>query len=380
MGGLNVIRVLQVIPAMDSSAGAETSLCAVDPLLLELGIEVHVAVLTGRQSLVPQLREKGIEVHDLSRQPALGHVRELARLTRRIRPDLMHASLIQAALPVQALAPVLRVPVLVTWANTPTADDGRIASWKLKVIKASEIVAAIVARNRFHAVTEGVARTKARELHVSLDRVRVAERGRDPHLFQPADFEARAAARSELGLRSDDFVLLAVGRQEPQKEYPDLIRAFDAATTSRSMRLLIAGREGAATPEIRTAIERARKADHIELLGQREDIPRLLGAADAVICASSREGAAGALIEAMAAGVAVLCVELDGLAGVLEDEVNALVVPRQRLAMGIGRLADDPGLRQRLADAGRSSFLTRFTVQTSAAGLADVYRWAASHR
>jgi len=225
-----------------------------------------------------------------------------------------------------------------------------------------------------------VARTKARELHVSLDRVRVAERGRDPRLFQPADVEARAAARSELGLRSDDFVLLAVGRQEPQKEYPDLIRAFDAATTSRSMRLLIAGREGAATPEIRTAIERARKADHIELLGQREDIPRLLGAADAVICASSREGAAGALIEAMAAGVAVLCVELDGLAGVLEDEVNALVVPRQRLAMGIGRLADDPGLRQRLADAGRSSFLTRFTVESSAAGLADVYRWAASHR
>lgn len=160
-----------------------------------------------------------------------------------------------------------------------------------------------------------------------------------------------------------------------------MVRAFDSAQDADvPARLLIAGRTGAASAQIQQAIATVRFPDRIKLLGQREDVSDLLSAADAVVCSSKREGAAGSLIEAMAVGTPIVAVQLDGLEGVLEHEHNALVVPRTDLAAGIRRLARDPKLRRRLAEAGRTTFLERFTVERSADALANVYRWAARPR
>ncbi len=376
------MRVLQIIPAMDSSAGAETSLAAVDPLLVESGFDVHLAVLNEHQSLVPSLRSIGVHVHDLSARSGPPQLVDLARLVRRVRPDLLHASLFQAALPAQAVGPLLRVPVLVTWASTPTGRIDGVAAWKTQTVLVAESAAAAASRSRFHAVTDGVARTKCQELRVGCDRVRVAERGRDARRYRPADKATRDAVRTQLGVNdSAEFLLLAVGRQEPQKDYPLMVRAFDSAQDADvPARLLIAGRTGAASAQIQQAIATVRFPDRIKLLGQREDVSDLLSAADAVVCSSKREGAAGSLIEAMAVGTPIVAVQLDGLEGVLEHEHNALVVPRTDLAAGIRRLARDPKLRRRLAEAGRTTFLERFTVERSADALANVYRWAARPR
>lgn len=372
------MRVLQIIPAMDSSAGAETSLAAVDPLLVALGFEVHLAVLNEHQSLVPSLRSRGVHVHDLSGGSSAQRLIALASLIRRIKPALLHASLFQAAIPTQVLSPLLGVPVVVTWASTPTGRVAGVATWKTQTVLVVESAAARLSRSRFHAVTDGVARTKCRELHVKRDRVRVAERGRDARRFKPADQMARAAKRAELGVDGDEFVLLAVGRQEPQKAYPLLVGAFDSAQSVGTRgRLLIAGRTGHASTDLEEAIAKARFPHRVNVLGQREDVSELLIAADAIACSSVREGAAGSLIEAMAAGIPVVAVQLDGLEGVLEDEHNALVVPRSDLSKGIRRLAGDPALRQRLGEEGRKTFLARFTLERSAEALAEVYRWAA---
>ena len=363
---------------MESSAGAETSLHAVDPLLVKAGFEIHLAVLTQHQNLVSNLVTEGVEFHDLSGRSGTRLVSSLVGLVRRLRPDLVHASLIQAALPSQLVCPLLRVPVLVTWASTPAASDDTIAAWKRSVLSGVEAAAAAISRCRFHAVTQGVADTKRTEIHVGASRVRVAERGRDRSRYRPADEAQRRTTRASLGVSPDAIVVLAVGRQEPQKDYNLLIRAFDeAAATRPSMRLLVAGRAGSSTPELESALRGLRHRDRIEFLGQREDVPELLGAADLIVCSSQREGAAGSLIEAMAVGTPILSVNLDGLVGVLENEVNALVVARDDLAIGIGRMADDEALRRRLADTARSTFLHRFTVERSAESLAEVYRWAA---
>lgn len=145
-------------------------------------------------------------------------------------------------------------------------------------------------------------------------------------------------------------------------------------------RLLVAGRPGTASAEIERVIVSLRHPDRIEMLGQREDVSALLAAADAVVCSSVREGAAGSLIEAMAVGTPIVAVQLDGLQGVLEHEHNALVVQRDQLADGMSRLALDSDLRRHLIAGGRQSFLERFTVERSAEALADVYRWAAQAR
>lgn len=371
--------MLIVIPAMSAEAGAEQSLFAVTPHLLDSGVEVQYAILSEHQGLVPALRDLGVPVHDVSGKRIPQQVLALRSIVRNQRPDLVHATLFQASMRSQLSLLGSKVPVLVTWANTPL--DPRVEGlsvWKIRAVKTADRLLGRLTRTRYHAVTQGVAKTKATEMHVPMDSVRVAERGRDAAQFRPVDPVERARIRASLGVDDDAVLVLALGRQEPQKGYPELLRAFDrAAARDPHVRLVIAGREGSASAEIRAVLPMLAFADRVAMLGHRDDVSQLLAAADLVVCASHREGAAGALIEAMASGVPVLSVELDGMRGILVHEQNALVVPRTDLEEGIVRMAGDADLRRRLASAARVDFLERFTIERSATALAGVYQWAA---
>lgn len=355
-------------------------MAAVLPLIGAQGVDVHLAVLTANQGLVPKVESAGIVVHDLSGASPLARVRRLRDLIRRIEPDVVHSTLFQASVPTQLAALGSGVPSLITWANTPTDPRTELAAtWKLRVVALIEMLVAHIPNTRFHAVTEGVAITKARSLRVASERVAVAERGRDRSVYRPSPTTDRAAALAELGVPADGQMLLAVGRQESQKGYVDLVEAFDrAALTHPTAHLVIAGRDGSATVEIDRAVEGARAADRIHRLGHRDDVGRLLQLSDAIVCASYREGAAGALIEAMACGTPIVSVELDGMIGVLDDGVNAIVVPRRQLDDGLRRVLDDvDGARER-ARVALEMFERRFTLERSSEALLEVYRWAAS--
>ena len=92
------MRVLTLMPGLTPDAGAERSLVALAPLLAAAGVELHLAVLTERQGLVPELGAMGIPVHDLSAAHGLvQRVRSLRALLRLIRPDLVHATLFEAS-------------------------------------------------------------------------------------------------------------------------------------------------------------------------------------------------------------------------------------------------------------------------------------------
>lgn len=372
------MRVLQVIPAMSASAGAEMSLHAVAPYLLDSGLEIHLAVLTEHQDLAPSLVGMGVAVHDLSGLSGVRMWRRLQSVVRDLEPDLIHASLLQAALPSQVLGRLSGVPVLVTWASTPTdpASSG-IPSWKIQVVRVVERAVGALTRTRYHAVTEGVAGAKCRELGVDPERVRVAERGRDPALYVRPPATEAAAVREGLGVEEGDFVFLAVGRQEPAKGYPELLRAFDRVCAVRpEARLLVAGRPGTQSSALEELRGQLQNPERVAFLGHRDDVPMLMACADAVVCSSHREGAAGALIEAMAMSVPIVSVELVGTQGMLVPEVDAVVVGRGELAEGLERAIRDPAAGQRRATSARSTFERRFTTVRSAQQLEAVYRWA----
>lgn len=376
------LKVLAVMPGLTPEAGAETSLAAVAPYLLADGIELHLAVLTKVQALVPHMREVGVVVHDLSEHTGLmARVKALWALVREQRPDLMHATLFEATTPAQIAAGLTRCPVLVTWANTPTkpgenADIGRVKLWGVRAVEA---VLSVLGRTRFHAVTQGVADTSCREYFVRRRRVRVAERGRDPERFVVRPAEELAQVRADIGLTADQRAILTVGRQDRVKGHVRLIEAFDTvADTHPEAVLVLAGRDGSGTGDVQAKLPSVRHRDRVRLLGHRDDIPRLMQACDAVVCSSFREGAAGALIEAMASDRPIVTVRLDGLEGVLADGVNALVVDPAQLAPALASVLDDPASARQRADRALADFHARFTVERSAAALAGVYRWAAA--
>jgi colanic acid/amylovoran biosynthesis glycosyltransferase len=94
--------------------------------------------------------------------------------------------------------------------------------------------------------------------------------------------------------------------------------------------------------------------------------------------AGRREGIPVVLMEAMSAGLPVVASRISGIPELVLDGVNGLLVPPGRaepLADALVALTSDPGLRDRLGQAGRQTVVRDFDVVTNALRLRD--RWAA---
>jgi len=150
------------------------------------------------------------------------------------------------------------------------------------------------------------------ELGAAPAKVTVLRNGVDLDQFTPpAD---RAASRAALGLTGP--TLLSVGHLIPRKGHGLVIEAL---THLPGVRLLVAG-EGPLAAELRALADRLGVADRVRFLGAvpHGELPAVYGAADLLVLASSREGWANVLLEAMACGTPVVASPIPG-----NDEVVA---------------------------------------------------------
>ena len=380
------LRVLCVMPGMTPDAGAERSLLDLAPALRDAGIELHLAVLTDRQALIPSLQELGVVIHDLSTARRIdGRMAALRSTVEEVAPALVHATLFEA-IHVAQLASIFnarsrRVPLLITWASTvysPEASHGvRWGRTKYSILRWWEIVLARAARSRYHAVTQGVADYNRRRLLVSSDRVRVGERGRDGAALRRAVGNP-LLVRQEVGVGPSGRLIVNVGRQDLQKGQDALVRHFDRyAADHPDHRLAIVGRAGSGTAALTQALAKLEHPDSVVVLGHRDDVPTLIAAADAVVCSSLTEGAAGVLVEAMAIGTPVVSVPLEGLKDVLIDRQNARVVPLEGIPQALEEIFADADVTRQMTAAAQREASDRFSVDRAAGRLADIYFWAA---
>ncbi len=161
----------------------------------------------------------------------------------------------------------------------------------------------------------------------------------------------RSAVRSELGLVPSDFVVVQVARLDYLKDHSTAVRAIERATKQNpDIRLLIVG-EGPERQRLEAEIAQRKQRSHVQLLGQRKDVPRILAAADACLLTSISEGIPLTLIEGMAAGLPVVSTNVGGVSEVVEDDATAMLAPSgndEQLANSLVRLAGDVELRTRL--------------------------------
>jgi glycosyltransferase involved in cell wall biosynthesis len=115
----------------------------------------------------------------------------------------------------------------------------------------------------------------------------------------------------------------------------------------------------------------AAAAVRVELLGRRDDVPRLLGETDVLLFTSvpAGEGMPGVLIEAGFAGVPVVATDVPGARSVVRDEETGYVVAHadaSQVLAAARRLIEDRALRMRMGEAARAHCLTEFSLQASA--------------
>ncbi len=146
--------------------------------------------------------------------------------------------------------------------------------------------------------------------------------------FEPRDPAAVEAVRRGEGISSDAFIYGMVGRLDPGKGHLDVLAAFDRlATDDPGIWLMIAG-TGRHESRIRSAARRSAAADRIVFLGQRSDVPDILGSLDAFIHPASKDPCPLAVLEAMAAGLPIVAYADGGVPELIVNAESGLLAPR----------------------------------------------------
>jgi glycosyltransferase involved in cell wall biosynthesis len=172
----------------------------------------------------------------------------------------------------------------------------------------------------------------------------------------------RAAARSELDL-PEGPLLLAVGSLTPVKNHRGLLRILARVLARHpGTRLLVAG-DGPLRPELEAEARRL-VPDAVVWLGNRDDVPRLLAAADVFVLPSHREGLPLALVEAHAMGRPSVAYDVGGNGEVLLPGESGLLAPAEdedAFADAVVSLLADPERAVALGRGARQRYGAAFT-------------------
>jgi D-inositol-3-phosphate glycosyltransferase len=184
--------------------------------------------------------------------------------------------------------------------------------------------------------------------------------GVDTQLFHPHSPED---AKSRLGVRPCDRMLLFVGRIEPLKGIDTLMRAmallaYECPTWAKDICVAIIGGDPDATENEEMERLKAIRAelgitDLVTFLGARDQdkLHHYYSAAEMVIMPSNYESFGMVALEAMACGTPVIASDVGGLGYLVRDGETGLHVPNGNpaaLARAIARLAEDHEVRQRM--------------------------------
>ncbi len=226
-----------------------------------------------------------------------------------------------------ALGRAFDLPVVITGRGSDVTQipGHHVPRWAIRrTIAAADGLVAVSA-----ALKEAMIR-----LGAAANRVTVLRNGVDVDLFRPTE---RERVRDELGLTGP--TLISVGHLIERKRHHLTIAAMPMLP---GFKLLIVG-EGPQRERLATLIAQLGLGDRVRLMGPQPhgDLPRLYGAADAMVLASSREGWANVLLESMACGTPVAATNIWGNPEVVRSAEAGVIIDDatpQGVAEGVARL------------------------------------------
>jgi glycosyltransferase involved in cell wall biosynthesis len=184
------------------------------------------------------------------------------------------------------------------------------------------------------------------------------------------------------GERGRGFRVLFAGRLDPIKGLKLGVRAFAAFRASNPGATFEIVGSGEAEAEVRELIRRLGQESRIRMTPwlARPELMRRLQSCDVLLFPSFRDGGGAVVVEAMACGKPVICLDTGGPAFHVQDGWGIKVAPGapasvvDGLAAGLARLAGDRALREGLGRAGRERVLSFYLWDKLGDRLAEIYR------
>jgi len=186
-----------------------------------------------------------------------------------------------------------------------------------------------------------------------------------------------------LGVTHEGPLVASIARLDRVKGVDIFIRALaqlsDRHPTAHGLVVGTGGEEA----RLRTLVSDLGAGRRIRFAGEVPDAARILAAVDVYVSASRGEGLPLALLEAMACGVPVVATKIAAHEEVVVEARTGFLTRVDDdgdLAIKIGRLLEDGGLRARIGANAREEVDRRYAVATSAAELGALYRRARDSR
>lgn len=185
-----------------------------------------------------------------------------------------------------------------------------------------------------------------------------------------------AQAKVALGLDPGRPVVGYVGRLAKQKGIGFLLQAArQLVVAGHDAQFILVG-EGECEGPLRRLVEAYCLEDRVTLAGYRTDVPRVLAALDIFVLPSRYEGLPYTLMEAMAAGRAVVATDVAGNHDLIQDGRTGVLVPPgdvHALTETLSRLVAAPDERERLGRAALAAARSRPTPEQMVARVIELY-------
>jgi len=338
--------------------------------------EVDVTVLVFSEgNLVERLKAEGLRVEVLEKRTRFDFslLMRLMGRVRRGRFDVLHAQPERLACLAAKLAGVPAV-IMTYHVLGPQASD----------LIEPALTSRTFEKLRALTVDFTIAVSKTDE------KVLVEKFGRDPRKVKfipngislsPVPARDKDGVCRELGLNPAANLLCAAARLSPQKGLEFLIRAMSVVSAAfPEAALLIAG-EGELEAALKKLASQLDLTGRVIFTGYRDDVLRLIGASDAFILPSLREGMPYVLLEAMLVSRPIIATSVSS--EVVLDGRTGLIVPpsdSKALAEAVIKLLRDPALASRLGTSGRDRLEACFSSEKMARDTLGVYNEVLSRK
>ena len=163
-----------------------------------------------------------------------------------------------------------------------------------------------------------------------------------------------ASVKGELSLPADARLVLMVARLHEEKGHATLFKALEELESAAPNVWAVLAGDGPARAEIEKEIET--RLLRVRVLGRRNDIARLMVAADVLVLPSRAESFGYVLIEAMGLGLPIVASRCGGVVEIIEDGRSGLLFDiddAHGLARCLKRLFSDNLLRAAMAEEGK---------------------------
>lgn len=295
----------------------------------------------------------------------------IVRILRSFRPHIVHTHLAKAGLLGRSAAALLRVPVILHTFHGNVLRGYFDQMTSALFIRLERLLALV--STRIVAISERQA-SELRDLRIATEPRLV----RIPLGLELAPFISAPAGllRRELGMEPSVPLVGIVARLVPIKAVDVFLRAAAiVARRERSVRFVVVG-DGEEYRRLRALANELGIDERVHWLGWRADLPAINADLDVVVLTSRNEGTPVSLIEALAAGRAVVATDVGGVPDVVVPPERGSLVPpgdHEAVADAVLGLLADAERRRSVGSAGRAAVYPEYDSATLVGRIERLY-------